>query len=136
MSDDFTGDYDASHVDAGEQSYDLDHGAQQYGNEADHSVDASQYGEANSYENDQHFEQGHHVEYESPANAHYEEQDYTNFDGHEAASSASFGEHFSEDSHNEAFANLEHLQESFQGEHFSATGLEDGGQEQISAVSK
>jgi hypothetical protein len=136
MSDDFTGDYDASHVDAGEQSYDLDHAQSEYGTDSAHSVDASQYGEVNAYENDQHYEQGHHVEYDSPANAHYEETDYTNFDGHEAASNASFGEQFSETSHNEAFANLDHLQESFQAEHFSATGYGEDGQEQISAVSK
>jgi hypothetical protein len=136
MSDDLTGDYDASHVDAGEQNYDLDHAQSEYGTDSDHSLEANQYGEVNQYENDQHFEQGHHVEYDSPTNAHYEEQNYTNFDGHEAASNASFGEQFSESSHNEAFANLEHLQESFQGEHFSATGIDDGGHEEITAVSK
>jgi hypothetical protein len=137
MSDDTTGDYDAGHVDGGEQSYDLDHGQSDHGTDASHSLDANQYGAANSYENEQHFEQGHHVEYESPANTHYEEQDFTNLDGHEAASNAAFGDQFSEGTHNEAFGNLEHLQESFQGEHFNATGVDgDGGHEQITAVSK
>jgi hypothetical protein len=135
MSDDFGG-FDAGHVDAGEQHYELDHGAQQFGSDQDHQVEHNAYGEANTYENDQHFDQGHAVEYDSPNGAHFEEQEYTNYDGHEAATSASFGEQYAESDHAEAFGQLDTLHEQFDGAQFSATGFDaDGGQAQISAVS-
>jgi hypothetical protein len=136
MSDGFDGGFDASHVDAGEQHYDLDHGHQEFGSDQSHSVDANAYGEANNYENDQHLEQGHAVEYDNPNGAHYAEQDYTNYDGHEAASSASFGQEFSSEDHSQQAGEFDHLREQFDAAHFNATSFDnDGGSAEISAVS-
>jgi hypothetical protein len=128
---------DAYNVDANHNSYDLDHGHAASGYDSDHNVDANQYGQASDVEKDTHFNQGHAVEYDSPNQGHYEEQDYTNLDQHEAASSASFGSQFSENDHNQAFQEIEQLQEHLESGHFSATGLEDGGgQQELSAVDK
>jgi len=127
---------DAYSADADHNSYDLDHGHAASGYESDHAVDANQYGEAANYEKDVNFDQGHAVEYDSPAGAHFEEQDYTSLDTHEAASSAAFSSEYSENSHNEAFQGIEQLQEHLESAHFSATGIEDGGQQELSAVDK
>jgi hypothetical protein len=123
MSDDFGG-FDAGHVDAGEQHFELDHGAQQFGTDQDHQLEHNAYGEANNYENDQHFQQGHAVEYDSPNGAHFAEQDYTNYDSHEAASSAAYGEHYSAESHDSAYAELDHLKESFDAQYLHADQYE------------
>jgi hypothetical protein len=127
---------DYGHIDSGQEHAELDHGQQEYGNEADHALNASQYGEATSHEADQHYAQGHHVEYDSPAETHYEEQDYTNFDGHEADSHAAFGTQFAEAEHNEAFGNLDVLHQEIDAQHFDATRIGDDGQQEITAVSK
>jgi hypothetical protein len=116
--------YDGGHVDAGEQHYDLDHNAQAYGNEHDAAQNHDAYGQANNYENDQHFEQGHAVEYDNPNGAHYAEQNYTNYDSHEAASNAAYGEHDSAESHDSAFAELDHLKESFDSQYLHADQYE------------
>ena len=132
MSDwDGTDTVDAGHVDAGEQSYDLDHASQAYGSEHDASQDYAAYGEANSYENDVNFEQGHHVEYDSPAGAHYAETDYTNYDSHEAASSAAFGEHYSATEHDASFGQLDQLREHFDAQYLHADTF--GGEQALTA---
>jgi hypothetical protein len=124
MSDwDGTDTIDAGHVDAGEQSYDLDHASQAYGSEHDANQDYAAYGEANQYENDVNFEQGHHVEYDNPSGAHYEESDYTNYDSHEAASSAAFGEHYSANEHDASFGELDQLREHFDAQYLHADAL-------------
>jgi hypothetical protein len=138
MSDGFDGfdGADASHVDAGEQHFDLDHGASQFGSDQDHSLEHNAFGQADSHEEDVNYNHGHAVEFDSPAGAHYAEQDYTNFAGHEADTSASYGENLSEADHAEQFGNVEHLQEQFDAAHFDATAFQgDGGEGHISAVS-
>ena len=139
MSDGFDGGYDgadASHVDAGEQHYDLDHGQSQYGSDQDHALNYQDYGQADQHEADQHYNHGHAVEFDSPAGEHYAEQDYTNFDGHEADSHVAFGENLAEADHAEQFGSIDHLQEQFDAAHFDATTFEGGeGQGHISAVS-
>jgi hypothetical protein len=119
---------EAGHVDAGEQHSDLDHGQAAYGNEHDASQDYDAFGQANSYEHDVDFNQGHHVEYDNPSGAHYAETDYTNYSGHEAASSAAFGEHYAADSHDASFADLDHLRESFDAQYLHADGAGSGEQ--------
>jgi hypothetical protein len=148
MSDDYTGDTGTEHyeapdtgtdaysVDADHQNYELDRGHAESGYDSDHAVEANQYGEASEYEKDVNYEQGHAVEYDSPAGAHYEEQDYTNLNTHEAASSAAYGQEYSQTDHSEAYQEIETLQERLESAHFSATGLEDGGQQELSAVDK
>jgi hypothetical protein len=148
MSDDYTGDTGTEHydapdtgtdaysVDADHNSYDLDHGHAASGYDSDHAVEANQYGEASEYEKDVNFNQGHAVEYDSPAGAHFQEEDYTNLNTHEAASSAAYGSEYSEASHSEAFQEIEQLQEHLESANFHATGIEDGGQQELSAVDK
>jgi hypothetical protein len=139
----YDGGHDASQLDAGEQHYDLDHNAQAYGNEHDANQDYNAYGEANNYENDQHLDHGHAVEYDNPQGGHYAEQDYTNYDSHEAASSAAFGEHYSAESHDAAFADLDHLKESFDAQYLHegqyevpqvGHGQYEGGEQALSAA--
>jgi hypothetical protein len=144
--DGYDGGTEASHVDAGQENYELDHGAQAYGNENDHSLEHNQYGEATSHEADVNYNQGHAVEYDSPAGAHFAEQDYTNYNAHEADSSAAYGESLSESDHSEAFGQLETLHEQLESGHFEATHfetpgyqgpeLEGGGEQHLSAVDK
>jgi hypothetical protein len=126
---------DYTDLDHGQESYDLDHGHQEYGNEHDHQLDYQQYGEAQNYENDQHFDHGHAVEYDSPNGAHYEEQDYTNYDSHEAASHEAYGENLSESDHSAAYGEADYLREHFDAEYLHLDHL-GGGQEELSAVSK
>ncbi len=137
---------EASHVDAGHENYQLDHGAEQYGNEADHSLEHNQYGEAATHEADVNYNHGHAVEYDSPAGAHFAEQDYTDYSAHEADTSASYGENLSESDHSEAFGQLETLHEQLDASHFEASHfetpgyqgpeLEGGGEQHLSAVDK
>jgi hypothetical protein len=127
---------DYGHVDSGHEYAELDHGQAEQGYDADHALNASQYGEATSHESDTHYAHGHHEEFDSPADAHYSETDYTNLDAHEADSHAAFGTEFSEANHNEAFENLDHLHQELEGEHYDATRYGDDGQQEISAVSK
>jgi len=148
MSDDYTGDtgtehyeapdagHDAYNAEADHQAYDLQHDHAASGYDADHQVDSSQYGQAADYEKDVNFQQGHAVEYDSPSGSHFEEQEYTNLNTHEAASEAAYGQEYSESDHKEAFSEIETLQERLESSHFSATGLEDGGQQELSAVDK
>jgi hypothetical protein len=112
--------YDAGHVDAGEQNYDLEQGHAAYADEHDASQDYAAYGEANAYENDVNFEQGHHVEYDSPNGAHFEETDYTNYSSHEAASSAAYGEHYSATEHDASSSELDYLREHFDAQYLHA----------------
>src|SRR5690242_9636430 len=96
MSDGYDGGhegYDNGHVDTAHEDYDLDHNQQAYGNEHDASQNYDAYGQAHNYENDEHYNHGHAVEYDSPTGEHYAEQDYTNYDSHVAESDAAYGEH-------------------------------------------
>jgi hypothetical protein len=113
-------DIDANHVDAGEQHYDLDQTHAAQGDQHDSNVDYNAYGQANNYEHDVNLEQGHHVEYDNPNGAHYAETDFTNYNGHEAASSAEFGQEFSAESHDSGFSDFDHLRESFDAQHINA----------------
>jgi len=150
MSDGYEDSYqpgsEATHVDEGHQDYDLDHGHQEYGSDQDHSLQHNAYGEATSHEADVNYNHGHAEEYDSPAGAHYAEQDYTNYNAHEADSSASYAENLSESDHSEQFSEIEHLRESLESGHFEATHietpgyngpeLEGGGEQHLSAVDK
>jgi hypothetical protein len=141
MSDDFSGadlggDHEAFATDAGHENFELDHGQQAFGNDQDHFLNANQFGQADSHEVDQHFAQGHGVEYDNPGGAHYEEQDFTNFDGHESDQSAAFGNSVDEGDHAEAFGQIDQLHEQLDAGHFNAEGFRDaGGESAISAVS-
>ena len=141
MSDGFDGfdGADASHVDAGEQHFDLDHGASQFGSDQDHSLEHNAYGQADSHEEDVNYNHGHAVEFDSPAGAHYEETEFTNYDGHVAESDAAYGEHYAATSHDASFGELDYLREHFDADFARgdfANFAQDSGQEELSAVSK
>jgi hypothetical protein len=130
---------DFGHVETGNESHDLDQGHQAYGNEHDAAQAYDAYGQEHNYENDQHFNHGHAVEFDSPEGAHYAEQDYTNYDSHVAESDAAYGEHYAATEHDASFGELDYLREHFDAEFahadFGHYGDEDGRQE-LSAVSK
>ena len=126
----------AAHVDAGEQSYDLDHNAQAYGSEHDAAQDYQAYGEANTYENDVNFEQGHHVEYDNPNGAHYEEQDYTSYDHNAAETDHVFAAEGSEQSHESEYDELDALRERLDASFASGTEYHGGGEAELGVASK
>jgi len=115
MSDYDTGDSgaDYGHVEAGHESGELDQLHQAQGSEADAQ---SQYG---VYEQDHHaaestdFSQGHHVEIDQPAAAHYEEDDYTNYSHNATEDDHVFAAEGSESSHQAEFSELDALEQKF-----------------------
>jgi hypothetical protein len=123
----------------GHESHDLDHGQQAFGTEHDAAQNYDAFGQAHTYENDQHFANGHHVEYDSPAGAHYEESEFTNYDSHVAESDAAYGEHYAATEHDASFGELDYLREHFDADFahgdFSSFA-QDSGQQELSAVSK
>jgi hypothetical protein len=139
MSDGFDGGYDggdASHVDAGQEHYSLEHGASEYGADQDHSLDHQAYGQADHHEADQHYAHGEAEHYHSPAGEEYDRQEFTNFDGHESSDHAAFGESLQQFDSSEQFGSIDHLAQQFDASHFNATEFEGGeGQGHISAVS-
>jgi hypothetical protein len=139
MSDFDGGDYNHGQVETGHQDYDLDHGHQAYANEHDASQNYDAYAQAHNYENDQHYANGHHVEYDNPHGEHYEESDYTNADSHVAESDAAYGEHYDATEHNASSAELDYLREHFDAEFAHADYADkgyEGGQQELSAVNK
>jgi hypothetical protein len=110
----------AGHIDAHDEHFGLDQGHQAFGNEQDHFLNAQQFGQAHHFEHDVHYANGHAVEYDSPAGAHYEEQNYTNYDSHVAESDASYGSTYAEGDHQAAAGELDYLREQFDGRELSA----------------
>ena len=94
------------------------------------------YHKEHNYENDQHYNHGHAVEYDSPSGAHYAEQDYTNYDSHVAESDAAYGEHYAATEHDASFGELDYLREHFDADFAHADYGNEGGQQELSAVSK
>ena len=80
----YDGGTDYAHYEAGQEHDGLDQLHQAQGSEADYN---NQFG---VYENDHHaaestdFSQGHHTEYDAPAQGHFEQDDYTNY-SHDAS---------------------------------------------------
>ena len=123
----------------GHESYDLEHNHQAYANEHDASQNYDAYAQAHNYENDQHYANGHHVEYDSPTGEHYEESEYTEADSHVADSSVAYGEHYDAREHDASFGELDYLREHFDAEfaHGDFSNFaQDSGQQELSAVSK
>jgi len=113
-------DVDYGHFSAGEQHDGLDQLHQAQGSEADYN---SQFG---VYEQDHHaaestdFAQGHHVEVDQPAGAHYESTDFTNYNHDASVDDHVFAAEGSESSHQAQFSELDALKARF------ATGFESG----------
>jgi hypothetical protein len=127
----------------GHEDANLDAGHESYGNEHDHLQHLQSFGESHAHESDQHYAHAHHVEYDDGRGAHYEESDYTVFDGHEASADNTFAEQFTDQDHSLSEGELDFLHEHFSGE-LSQYGHEGelsqfahgGGAQHLSAVSR
>ena len=124
MSDYDGGDY--GHVETADQNHDLEQYQQAYANEHDASQNYDAYAQEHNYENDQHYANGHHVEYDSPKGEHYEESEYTEADSHVADSSAAYGEHYEAKEHDASYAELDYLREHFDAEYAHLNQLDSG----------
>src|ERR1044071_4536357 len=69
------------------------------------------------------FDQGHHVEYDNPSGAHYEESDFTSYDHNEAEADHVFAAEGSESSHASEYGQLDALQHQLDSSFASATEL-------------
>jgi len=122
-------DVDYGHFSAGEQHDGLDQLHQAQGSEADYN---SQFG---VYEQDHHaaestdFAQGHHVEVDQPAGAHYESTDFTNYNHDASVDDHVFAAEGSESSHQAEFGELDALSRSFDANFAEGTQLHSGGTE-------
>jgi len=120
------GDVDYGHYEAGQEHDGLDQLHQASGSEADHN---SQFG---VYENDHaaaestSLDQGHHVEYDNPAGAHYEESDFTSYDHNAAEQDHVFAAEGSESSHQAEFNELDALRQELDTSFASGTEFHGG----------
>jgi hypothetical protein len=93
-----------SDIDYGHESHDLEAGQQEYGQQAydsdqDHALNASQFGEAEHHELDEHYEHGQHVEYDDGHGKHVEVTTYTVVEVHEESSEEAYAQHEDETGH-------------------------------------
>jgi hypothetical protein len=94
-----------------EQANDLNQLHQEYGDQHDSLDTNQQYGHVAGYENDQDFNNGHHVEYDGPNGMHFEQTDFTQAEARENGFEADFGQSEMHASHDEAYGELDSLQE-------------------------
>jgi len=136
MSDYETGDpgsdIDYGHVETGEQHDALDQLHQASGSEADYNNQFAVYEQDHSAAENTSFDQGHAVEYDNPAGAHYEEQDYTSYDHSAAETDHVFAAEGSESSHQAEFSELDALRERLDSSFASGTEYH-GGEAEIAA---
>ena len=132
--------YDASHVDAGQENYDLDHANQVHADQHDASQNYNAYGEEHNYEKDLDYDNGKHVEYHSPDGASYSSTEFTHLDTHVEDHEAAYAENYSAHEHDASYDSFEHLREQFAAEFLHADyaheGGYEGGQQELSAVNK
>jgi hypothetical protein len=135
MSDYDTGDtgYDGGdsgaeygHYEAGQEHADLDQLHQASGSEQDASSHFGVYEQDHASAESTSYDQGHHVEYDNPAGAHYEEADYTSYDHNEAEADHIFAAEGSEQSHSAEFSELDALREQLDTAFAQETVIEGG----------
>jgi len=117
MSDFDTGDtghdVDFGHYEAGQEHGDLDQLHQAQGSEADYNNQFNVYEQDHAGAESTSFDQGHQVEYDNPAGAHYEEQDFTSYDHNAAEADHVFAAEGSENSHVAENSELDALRQQF-----------------------
>jgi hypothetical protein len=124
-----SGDVEYGQYSTGQESGELDQLHQAQGSEADYD---SQYG---VYEADHHaaestdFSTGHSVEYDAPAQAHYEESDFTNYSHNSEVDDHVFAAEGSEHAHEAQFSTLDALEEKFDRAFADGTSLSVEGDE-------
>jgi hypothetical protein len=151
MSDGYDSGYEpgaeATHVDADQEAYNLDHGTAEYGSDHDHSLDHSAYGQADHHEQDLHYNHGEAEHYHNPDGEEYDKAEYTNLDAHEEDSHQQYAENLSQQDSDSEYGKIEELQAQFEHQSFDATHveipggyqgpeLEGGGEQHLSAVDK
>ena len=128
------GDVDYGHYEAGEQHDALDQLHQEHGAEADYNNQFAVYEQDHAAAEDTSFQQGQHVEYDSPKGEHFEQTDYTNYNHSEAEADHVFAAEGSESSHVAEYDELDALRERFDASFVEGTQYHGGGAE-LSAVS-
>jgi hypothetical protein len=119
------GDY--GHYEAGQEHEQLDQLHQASGSEQDYASQFGVYEADHASAENTSFDQGHHVEYDSPTGEHYEESDYTSYDHSAAETDHVFAAQGSEEYHASEWSELDALHHQLDTAFASAT--------QISAVS-
>jgi hypothetical protein len=127
MSDGYDGGgYEAAHVDADQEHYNLDHGASEYGADQDHSLNHQAYGVEDHHEADQHYNHGEAEHYHAPDGTDYSKVEYTNYDSHVEDHEAAYAENYNEhDSYNQ-YAEADYLKEHLFAEFDHANYLDSG----------
>jgi hypothetical protein len=119
-------DVDYNQYQAGQEHGELDQLHQASGSEADYNNQFAVYEQDHAAAENTSFDQGHHVEYDNPNGAHYEEQDYTSYDHSAAETDHVFAAEGSESSHQAEFSNLDALRQQFDTAFASGTEYHGG----------
>ena len=127
-------DVDHNQYEAGQEHGELDQLHQASGSEADYNNQFAVYEQDHAAAENTSFDQGHHVEYDNPNGAHYEEQDYTSYDHSAAETDHVFAAEGSESSHQAEYSELDALRQQFDTAFASGTEFH-GGAGELSAVS-
>src|SRR3954447_23163420 len=101
---------DYGHVETGQEHESLDQLHQAQGSEADYNNQFGVFEQDHASAEHTAFDQGHHVESDSAAGAHYEEDDFTSYDHDAAETDHVFAAEGSEQSHQAEFSELDALQ--------------------------
>jgi hypothetical protein len=130
----YDGGHDVSYnqYEAGQEHNELDQLHQAQGSEADYNNQFAVYENDHAAAENTSFDQGHHVEYDNPAGAHYEESDYTSYDHSAAETDHVFAAEGSESSHQAEYSELDALREKFDAQ-FVEGSQYHGGQAELSA---
>ncbi|MET7403253.1 hypothetical protein ABZS66_58230 [Dactylosporangium sp. NPDC005572] len=137
MSDGFDtgGDLDYGHYEAGADSADLEQLHTASGSEADYNSDFNVYEQDTESAESTDFQQGSHVEIESPDGARYEETNFTNYSNDQFDSNHIFAAEGSESGHEAQFSELDALRQSFDSSFAEGTELHTDGGGQLGVAS-
>jgi hypothetical protein len=141
MSDDFG--YDAGHdgdthdsLAHAEQDQDLNQQHNAFDSDHDQLNQHNQFDHEAAFEKDENFVDAHHVEADNPHGQHFEQDDFTKADSHEAAFASDSGESSVNAGHDSSDSELDTLRTHFEQELTTANHDFDGGHGELSAVSK
>ena len=121
------GDNSYGHAEAGQEHESLDQLHQANASEADYNNQFNVYEQDHAAAENTSFDQGHHVEYDNPNGAHFEESDYTSYDHSAAEQDHVFAAEGSESSHTAEYSELDALQARLDSAFTSITEINGGG---------
>jgi hypothetical protein len=122
-------DFDFGHYEAGQEHDALDQLHHENSHEADYNNQFAVYEQDHAAAEHTDFAQGHHVEVDNPAGAHYESDDYTNYNHDAVEQDHVFAAEGSESSHEADYSELDALQQRFDAAFESGTQYHGGGAE-------